>query len=157
MRQIAGNYASTYVIYQVMFCHFKDFKGSTKAIVLQGWTENWQDIIQMHWRDLEHRAVGWMVICRAWLPAGVPPILLQVTWPSCRDGICYTAQIVSGDVVVTSRAFGFLCKVKFLMRTGQMWWYENVFCPFSSLATTDTVAMSRSKSWCRIKQNAFAI
>lgn len=54
----------------------------------------------MYWRDLEHRAVGWMVICRARLPADIPSILLQetcdlpvltafVTLPSqCLQGCC---------------------------------------------------------------------
>ena len=45
----------------------------------------------MYWRDLEHGAVGWMVICGARLQADTSPphITPGNMWPSSPDGICY--------------------------------------------------------------------
>lgn len=60
-------------------CMYLGFKGLDKGDSSSRVNRKWQEIIQMYWRDLEHGAVGWMVICRAWLPADISPILLQVT------------------------------------------------------------------------------
>lgn len=119
-------------------------------------------------RDLEHGAVSWMVICRAQLPADIPPILLQVTCdlPVLTAFVTLYPDSVSGDVVVMFQA-AFFCQVQFSMWTRQIQWYKN-----TQSRTDSTLGfkiffiisfykhcwyMQVWKSWWQIKKRDFTI